>query len=355
MRKNITDSFVDIIQDLCSELVIGDHSISETYSRFAEYYEVNDRHEYASITSFVYSQPDEDCEILLYNLEVILRALKNETDYPHKKKISKLLDHVNLAIIQRKQIEINIHKINRNLFIANENSQELKRLGEQTKEKLDEVEMKSKEIERNRTVSEQKLREMEEVIWGTEMSVKDQKMKVDAQLDKINLIEKRSSRIYAEFVAILGIFSTIIFAAFGGLEILKNILGNIGSVHTGKLLVFSSLTISAIIVLVFILLNGISKLTQLSLRSCKCKQDEDVCKCNFAQKHPTMVLSHIVILFLFFAGVSAYFIDYRQAFQDIMSTWSSIMTLGVVSIISIFFFVISLLTFRKYYKREIDV
>lgn len=85
-----------------------------------------------------------------------------------------------------------------------------------------------------------------------------------------DLIKQKSSGIQKEFVAILGIFISILLSAFGGLNILQNILGNINEAPTGKLLVFSSLSIMGILLIVFLLLNGISKLTSLNLRSCIC-------------------------------------------------------------------------------------
>src|SRR5690625_5519012 len=55
----------------------------------------------------------------------------------------------------------------------------------------------------------------------------------EISLDLGNL-KKETSGIYTQFVTILGVFAAIIFGAFGGVEILGNVLGNIQDVSTDR-------------------------------------------------------------------------------------------------------------------------
>jgi hypothetical protein len=116
-------------------------------------------------------------------------------------------------------------------------------------------------------------------------------------------------------------------------------------VPTGKLLLFSSLTVGGIVSLVFLLLNGLSKLTGLSLRSCKCESDEE-CNCNVVQKHPTLVIIYQVLLFIALIGITEYFIDYNAIFIEIMDNYEAWIQLLIVLGLSTLFIISSFLWFK---------
>ncbi|MBF2233407.1 hypothetical protein H3965_10345 [Staphylococcus epidermidis] len=123
---------------------------------------------------------------------------------------------------------------------------------------------------------------------------------IDEETENIKDIQKKSGKIYTEFVSILGIFSSIIFGIFGGFQEIQLIGKNLNTTPIPKLLIFSSLVMLGITLIIFLCFNAISKLTSLSLKNCNC--DEDECKCSFREKHPTVFYSSCVYLYILCVG-----------------------------------------------------
>ncbi|MBB6446437.1 hypothetical protein [Bacillus benzoevorans] len=285
-----------------------DNSINkEIYDQLEYFYSINSRHEYFRISQLVFNQGDETNEVMELNLLYIIELAETNQSL-FIKNYKKLYDHLRLGITQKKYIEDHLNRIT-NEHVAAKN-------------------------------------EIQSAISEATAAISNIGLQADNQSEKLNEIEKHSRKITSDFVSILGIFSSVIFAAFGGLEILKNILGNIEKVQTGKLLVFSSITIGAIIFLVFLLLNGLSKLTGLKLRSCNCDSNES-CSCNLVQKHPSIVIIYMIILFIFMIGVTEYFLDYRTLINDLINTWKSWIKLLIVFLLSLLFIISSTIWFRK--------
>lgn len=298
--------FIAIIEKLSVKVYRDNDEIVELLDELEDFYSYYLKHEYSTFSDKIFSLEDEATEIMDFNLTEIKKiATINSSLYLDS--LVKLSDHINLCIVQKQFIERSMRKVEDEISNAK-----------------DSIEL----FQAN--------------------TIKELTKFTSEQETKVTDIEQRSNKIYAEFVTILGIFSAIIFAAFGGLEILKNILGNIENVQTGKLLVFSSLTISAIVLLVFILLNGISKLTTMNLRSCGC---QGKCSCSFVKKHPTIVVIHVFILFLFILGVSEYFIEYRVVFNDIILNLNSIMIAIAIPLFTLLYFLLAFMII-KFYKKS---
>lgn len=122
---------------------------------------------------------------------------------------------------------------------------------------------------------------------------------------KLNEIKEIKGKIYTEFIAILGIFTSIIFAVLGGFNELKTLGASISTTYLPKLLIFMSLLMLGVNFLVFLSFNAISKLTGISIKSCKCGAGEDSnrnCECNIRDKHPTMYFSTLLFLAIMFLG-----------------------------------------------------
>lgn len=264
----------DIIEKLAQKLLQTEEEKKEFLSKLNNYYSRKGRHNYSLITSIVFKEVDDESdEILELNLESIEELVEKESDIGRK--INKLIDHIRLAREQKKYIDL-------------QKDIALKRL----------LDISIKLAKSNQQLD----------------NINRQYCDLD---EKVRNLEEIRNKIYTEFVAILGIFATIIFAAFGGLEILKNILGNIREVGTGKLLVFSSLTVSAISILLFILLNGLARLMDKNVRSCGCHSNDSTCRHNIVQKHPAIVILNLVLFFVFVIGITEYFIPYRELFSNL--------------------------------------
>lgn len=196
---------------------------------------------YEIITRCVFKNNEKlDLELLDINMNLIAVQIENE-QYLDKTEIKgycdKIIRHIKLAEIQKEYIQNNITKLDEDIEIA------------------------KKEVE----------------------NIKDTK-----------------NKIYTEFVAILGIFASIIFGVFGGFQEIQLIGQNLNSTPIPKLLIFASLVMLGITVIVFLCFNAISKLTSLPLKSCNCNVSE--CNCTFKQKHPTIFWSCGLFLYTLFIG-----------------------------------------------------
>lgn len=78
-----------------------------------------------------------------------------------------------------------------------------------------------------------------------------------------NKISDLKGKLYADFVAILGVFTAIAFTIFGGLQLLANLFTNIKDIsvaNIGVTMIFSSLFLWSIYLLLAILLSSITKI-----------------------------------------------------------------------------------------------
>lgn len=81
------------------------------------------------------------------------------------------------------------------------------------------------------------------------------------ELDELNNIKKN---IYTDFISILGIFTAITFATFGGLQLLGNVFGKIKSYNAtsvGSVLMLGAVYLLGTYFILVALLKGISELT----------------------------------------------------------------------------------------------
>jgi hypothetical protein len=302
-------NFGELLLKLSENILVENE---EVYDKLELFYSENDRHEYSQISQLVFNQEDEKNELMDLNLDDIIETAKNRGSL-YIKNYKKLKDHLNLCVVQKKFFEVHLNSI------KNEHN------------------MARSEIEASISQATATISNIEEMS--------------SQQSNKLSEIELHSKKITTDFVSILGIFSSVIFAAFGGLEILKNILGGIEKVPTEKLLVFSSLTIGAIVFLVFLLLNGIAKLTNLNLRSCRCPTNT-TCNCNLVQKHPSIVIIYLVLSFIFLIGVTGYVLDYGQLINDLIKNWMSWLKITIVFLSSVLFFIVSIIWFTKMKKAN---
>ena len=108
-------------------------------------------------------------------------------------------------------------------------------------------------------------------------------------------INNLKSKIYTDFITILGIFTAITFAAFGGIQLLGNLFNNITSRNThqlpflGDVLILSSIFGLVMYGLIITLFVGINKTTGIER------------KYKFTSSITKWIIA--VLAFLFFIGV----------------------------------------------------
>ncbi|EZY78518.1 hypothetical protein [Staphylococcus aureus] len=124
--------------------------------------------------------------------------------------------------------------------------------------------------------------------------------KINESYNKLKEIDGIKNKIYTEFVAILGIFASIIFGVFGGFQEIQLIGKNLNTTPIPKLLIFSSLVMLGVTLIIFLCFNAISKLTNMPLRSCNCEIGK--CNCSFGKRHPTIFYSSCIYLYVLLVG-----------------------------------------------------
>ncbi len=349
-KGNVSDILVQFVPSLAKGALDNESFVSA----FSTFYSKHESHYYADITQMVFfnfNNDEESIELIINSLTDLIKYCRDA--YPEgiaivemngevtsyldlEEKLEKIKDHVDLSQNQKKLIDQYQRSMLRQLHST----------------RID-LRGKSNQLEEN---IKQMDNSASERINGYMEKVADLENKLAKTEKALENASNKGSRIYAEFIVILGIFTTIIFATFGGLEISGNIFSNLNEVSTGKLLVFGSLIVSAITLILFLLLNGISKLTQFKLRSCGCS-DED-CNHNVFQKHPSMIVANMALLLIFLVGVSLYFFPYeqllRQLFVDLNFFSSASTPLYIlIGVFAIYIFAMVCL-FRKKSSQSID-
>ncbi|MGM0215081.1 hypothetical protein [Enterococcus sp. AZ109] len=112
--------------------------------------------------------------------------------------------------------------------------------------------------------------------------------------------KEKYEKITTDFLSMMGIFSTIIFAVFGGLSQIGAIGDNLSETPIYKVLMYISLSSITLLFVVFLSFNAISKLTNMKLRSCPCDNSTE-CNHKIYEKHPSLcfALFFFVDLFVF--------------------------------------------------------
>ncbi|MBF2392453.1 hypothetical protein [Listeria marthii] len=117
-------------------------------------------------------------------------------------------------------------------------------------------------------------------------------------------VSKTKGQMYTEFVAILGIFSGLIFALFGGFDTLSSSISTLGQgeVALTNILIVTSILLAGLSLVIFTLMQGISKLTNRTLRSCGC-EDKLRCSHSIYERHPMLCWIIGLLMLVFFSSL----------------------------------------------------
>lgn len=159
--------------------------------------------------------------------------------------------------------------------------------------------------------------------------------------------KEKYDKMTIDFLSMMGIFSTIIFAVFGGLSQIGAIGDNLAETPISKILMYVSLSSITLILIVFISFNAISKLTGLKLKSCTCKKEEE-CTCTLRQKHPTLSFSLFFFVDLFLFSLVLKAVRYSDWVSPIKDIFTSLNNNLFKFIILFTFFIFNILVFLKF-------
>ncbi|WP_424349578.1 hypothetical protein ACPBEH_02380 [Latilactobacillus sp. 5-91] len=209
--ENNSKKLSDILIEL--QFVSGNEILSsDIYKDLKEYIKNKRRIPYVEVSRIVYRNELKDTSFL-DSLNDVLSNSQNFDSHEKalRKKLYKLVDHIQLASMQK--IEL---------------------LDEPTK----------------------KIDKLNNDLDSREKEIKNLKKENEDLLDKYK-------NLYSEYIGILGIFTAITFATFGGLQLLGNVFGNIkdtDSVSVGSELMLGAVFLFGTYMILVALLTGISKL-----------------------------------------------------------------------------------------------
>ena len=144
--------------------------------------------------------------------------------------------------------------------------------------------------------------------------------KANDQLKKVNKKYKKESRRLrkastkldnssSSFISMLGIFSALIFAVFGGFDAFKSIFSNINKASVTMVIINSSILMIGLIILIFLLIQSISILSGKTFLACGCKNTSE-CSHEFYERYPLFSFSISLFLFILVLGL-VYGVVYR--------------------------------------------
>ncbi|SOC27448.1 conserved membrane hypothetical protein [Brochothrix thermosphacta] len=134
--------------------------------------------------------------------------------------------------------------------------------------------------------------------------VTDLNTQVDIATGKLTEMKDIKGQIYTEFIAILGIFSALIFGLFGGFDAISNIVQTTfkAGVELPNIMIAISLTLGSLSLLLFSLMQGIKILSKSTLKSCGCSNGQE-CPHSIFKRHPVMSLNLITLSSIFIVSL----------------------------------------------------
>lgn len=217
----------------------------ELISELEYFYEKNQRHQYSDIAKYIYSNQNDLDEYLMSNLIELYVHCKNPNT---KSKIFKIIDHIKLETIRLQFLEGNNKRQIYQNMLNMENT-----LGRPFKKFTNEF-----------YTFKEEMNGINEV--------------VDTLGDKVERSESKLNNFNMQSITILGIFSGIVMAFFGGMSFFNEVLSNIDKVSIYRLS-FITLLIGFILFNVFFFfMYYIARLVDKPIRN-ECI-DENCNKCN---------------------------------------------------------------------------
>lgn len=218
--------------------------IEDVIKFIIEYYLVNTRHRYSEVARYINEKSINDEQIIafiLVNLEMII-------DYCQEN--SEILNEQIISVKTGTQYETN------NLDCS-KLVQKLHKLNDHVELELDRIEFS---VKREREVRIRMVDDLNNTLRK-------------AQDDMINTANNIEAKLNNTVISVLGIFSAIIIAFFGGLNVLGNVFTQVSnsSVSIYRLIFMSCLTGIIVFDIIFMLLHFISKMLDKNMgRLCYC-------------------------------------------------------------------------------------
>ncbi|MBD9830922.1 hypothetical protein [Enterococcus faecium] len=272
--KNFSEYFTQIVLEADNENFLTDN---EFYIVFLlkKINEWDSPSPYDLLTTYIFENDIDNAEELIalfdFSEEIFKNNVESYNDYGNVEHFfDSIRRHVNLAVIQQKHI------------VAS--SKEALKISEEAEKNINQTEEKIKKLEKDLNKAEQTIENMEKI----------------------------KGSIYTEFIAILGIFSALIFGLFGGFDGLSKAIVSLSSKWSmGKVLTISSGIMLCLTLLIFALLQWVARITGRKLTSCDCYKEGKECTHSLFRRHRTLFSIIFSFIFVFILG------EYIESYENI--------------------------------------
>ena len=181
-----------------------------------------------------------------------------------------------------------------------------------------------------------------------ERILKEARNQEDEIEQKMQIHAKKIEKMQGDFISILSIFSAVIIAFFGGINLLGNTLTAIDSTNKYRLIFICALTGMVLFNVIYMLLYSIARLTNKSIGvsrkhwTCKKCTKSITLRC-IANKYPIVFFFNVVLITLLIVDSFLYFVDkYNFITFIIKKIWFLSGTKDEIMIIIILSFIFTL-------------
>lgn len=208
---------------------IQESGVADWCDQLCAFYEKNDRHSYSEITEYILAG-DGGIEYAQKIVEELSALLPSFEDEAVKRKIIKLIDHIQLEIVRYRYLSMLIAESFQNQFVAfsNENAVEIGKLQEVVQQQYLEMKEKKEEMEAGLTAVHKEVSEGSAKMAELQEHMSSVQKKADKTARKIKNAQNES-------VTILGIFASIVLTFTGIFSFSASVLENIGQVGKYRL------------------------------------------------------------------------------------------------------------------------
>lgn len=279
---------------------------------------------YSELTTIVFGNENEDgllgmITFLKSKYKEIFLELKEEGMLCKKDKvavstIAKTVEHMNLALTQKENL------LNEQITIINDLKGDLKEI--------------TNKLDTSKTVIDDHQKEL-----------KENSSKLEKYSSKLEKYSSKYEKMTMDYLSMMGIFSTIIFAVFGGLSQLGSLGGNLHLIPIHKMLMYVSVTSLTLLLLVFLCFNAISSMTKYNLKSCR---HNEKCTCGIKEKHPTVWFGVVFFVELFFFSIVLRTLNYYKMTEKFGDYFSGL--IGVI--ISLLFLACNVIFYINLNKKQ---
>lgn len=133
--------------------------------------------------------------------------------------------------------------------------------------------------------------------------------------DGLKKIKDLRSKIYTDFITILGIFSALLFGMFGGFDSLKEILSNLHNTSISTTLICFSSLMLGLLCLIFLLVQSIARLTGKDTLGCEHHGIDEHCSCSIIRKYPVFIYLMLLFSTILIISCVIRFIDYSGLYK----------------------------------------